>query len=218
MLEHVSAVRINFGFSGPWAGHPWRVRSLRRILIALLVASFGALSAVALVACDEEDEVEQVELSLTETDLSPGRVAVESGEIEFVVKNDGKRVHAFAVDSPDGVERTKNIKPGETARVTVDLPVGRYRMYDPRGDFRRRGVRGTIVVTADGEDTVTERTVTERTIEEETAEPPPEEDEPVTVTERQVQPAPRTPPSTPPPTVTQTVPVEPPPASPPTSP
>ncbi len=195
--------------------------SLRKIFVALIVASVGALSAVAVTACGEDD-VEQVELSLTERDLSPGRVAVEAGEIEFVVKNDGERVHAFAVETPDGIERTDEIEPGETARVTVDLPVGRYRMYDPRGDYRARGVRGTVVVTSDDTGTVTERTVTERTVEEDTGEPTDVDEPPVTVTEREreVQPSPRPrprrpiPPPPPPPTVTEQVPVEPPPPPP----
>ena len=199
--------------------------SVRKILVALLVALLGGFSAVAVTACDEDD-VEQVELSLTERDLSPGRVEVEAGEIEFVVKNDGDRAHAFVVETPDGIERTKDIKPGETARLTVDLPDGRYRMYDPRGDYRARGVRGTGVVTSDDTATVTERTVTERTVEEDTAEPPEDDDPPVTVTERerQVQPQPRprprrpVAPPPPPPTVTEEVPVEPPPPPPPDSP
>jgi hypothetical protein len=197
------------------------VDALRRLFVALLVASFGALSAIAITACGDDDNGEQVELSLTERDLSPARVHVKAGEIEFVVKNDGKRLHAFAVETPDGIERTKDIEPGKTGRVTVDLPDGKYKMYDPRGDYRALGVRGTVVVTSEDtdtdtvtEDTVTERTETERTVEENTVETPEPDQPPVTVTERRVQPAPRPrrpSPPTPPP-VTQTVPVEPPPA------
>jgi len=196
--------------------------ALRRIFVALLVASLGGLSTIGFTGCSD-DEREQVELSVTERDLSPGRVEVADGEIEFVVKNDGERRHVFAVETPDGVERTKDIKPGEEARLTVTLPDGRYRMYDPRGDYRARGVRGTVVVGSDDTATVTERTVTERTVEEDTEEPDADEP-PVTVTEREVQPAPRprprrplpspTPPPPPPP-VTEQVPVEPPPTPPP---
>lgn len=190
---------------------------LRRIFLALLVASFGAFSAVAFAACGKDDSADQVELSLTEHDLSPGRVEVRPGEIEFVVKNDGRRLHAFAVDTPDGIERTKDIKPGETARVTVDLSTGRYRMYDPRGDYRARGVRGTVIVTSDHAATVTERTVTERTVEQDTVKTPEPDQPPVTVTQPQVQPSPRprrrlprpTPAPAPPPPVTETVPVPP---------
>ncbi len=175
---------------------------LKRIFIVLVVASLGGLSAVVVTACGEDDIVgdddERVEISLTERDLSPGRVEVRPGEIEFVVENDGNRVHAFAVETPDGIERTKDLEPGETETVTVNLPDGKYKMYDPLGDYRARGVRGTVVVTSDDTSTVRERTVTERTVEEE----PPEGDEPpVTVTEREreVQPPPRPRPQRPPP-------------------
>ncbi len=200
------------------------MNALRKSFVALLVASLGALSAVALTACGD-DENEQVELSLTERDLSPGRVEVAAGEIEFVVKNDGDRRHAFAVETPDGIERTEDIKPGEEARLTVTLPDGRYRMYDPRGDYRARGVRGTVVVGSDDTATVTERTVEERTVEEEPEAPRDVDEPPATVTEREVQPAPRPQPrrpkpSPPPPaTVPEEAPVEPaPPPPPPSSP
>ena len=199
------------------------MRPPSKIVIALLVALLGGLSGVALTGC-ADDESEQVELSVTEGDLSPGRVEVEAGEIEFVVKNDGERVHAFAVETPDGIERSEDIDPGEEARLTVTLSDGRYRMYDPRGDYRARGVRGTVVVRSDDTGTVTERTVTERTVEEDTEEPRDVDEPPVTVTERDVQPPPRPrprrpqPPPPPPPTVTEEVPVEPPPPTPPPSP
>jgi hypothetical protein len=175
------------------------MESLRRIVLALLVVSLGGLSAVVVTACSDEDDVEQVELSVTERDLSPGRVQVADGDIEFIVKNDGDRRHVFAVETPDGIERTDEIEPGEEARLTVELPEGRYRMYDPRGDYRARGVRGTVVVvTDDDRDTVTERTVTERTVEEETREREDvEEPPPVTITEREVQPPPRRRPQSP---------------------
>jgi hypothetical protein len=195
------------------------METLRKCSVALLVVSLGVLSAVVVTGCSD-DEREQVELSVTERDLSPGRVEVDDGEIEFVVKNDGDRRHAFAVETPDGIERTKDIEPGEEARLTVTLPDGRYRMYDPRGDYRARGVRGTVVVESDDEATVTERTVTEQTVETERDEPDPAEP-PLTVTEREVQPAPRPrprpaprpqPAPTPPETVTEQVPVEPPPS------
>ena len=162
-----------------------------------------------------------MEVSLTERDLTPGRVEVEDGESEFIVKHDGDRSHTFAVETPDGSERTDPIEPGEEARLEVTLPDGRYRMYDPRGGYRARGVRGLVVVNPNETDTVTERTV-ERTVEEEPEEPQEPEEPPVTVTERDTppprrtrpprpQPAPAPPPT---PTVTEQVPVEPPPENP----
>lgn len=187
---------------------------LRRIVVGGLVAVLGAVSAVALSACSDDDvsggDDERVEVSLTERDLRPGRVVVDSGEIEFEVRNEGDRLHAFAVDTPSGVERTKDIKPGDTASLTVVLPGGRYRMYDPRGGYRMRGVSGTLVVTSDDTDTgtVTERTVERTVIDEAPDEDVPEVDDPE-LQEPEVQ---EPPPPPPPPPVTQTVTAPPPPA------
>lgn len=192
--------------------------SLRSIVTAGLVAVLGGFSAVALGACSADDisgDDEQVEISLTERDLSPGRVSVDAGAIEFVVKNDGDRVHAFAVDTPDGVERTDDIKPGDTANLDVDLSRGRYRMYDPRGGYRNRGVRGTVVVTSDTAETVTERTVERTVVEEDDDLDQPDLDDPeIQDPEVQEPPAAPAPRPVPPPTVTQTVPAPPPPADP----
>ena len=195
---------------------------LRRAITVLLLASLGALSALVLGACGSDDIFggdadEQVKISLTERDLSPGRVSVDSGEIEFVVENDGDRVHQFAVETSDGVERTDEIKPGDSANITVDLSAGRYQMYDPRGGYRSRGVSGTVVVTSDrGERTVTERTTT--VVEEDDDIDVPEVDEPEVqdpeVQDPPAQPAP--PPPVAPPTVTQTVPAPAPPPDEPT--
>jgi len=74
---------------------------LRRMVVALVVASLGASSAVALSACGKDDVFggdsgKQIDVSVTERDLTPARVEVRAGEVEFVVKNDGERVHEFA--------------------------------------------------------------------------------------------------------------------------
>ena len=194
---------------------------LRRLVVALVVASLGALSAVALSACDVVggDSGEQVDVSVTEQDLTPARVEVGAGEVEFVVKNDGERVHEFAVESADGtIERTDTIKPGETDRITVDLADGKYQMYDPRGGYRSRGVSGTVVVGSDRANTVTERTVTERTVESDTDEAPTTTEPAVTETQTETQVQPPTPAPAPAPTVTKEVPAPPPPTTSPTTP
>ena len=191
---------------------------LRKTIATCLVTLLGAGSATALSACSDDEvfgEDNTVDVSLTERDLDPGQVDVEAGEVRFEVKNDGERLHEFAVQTPDGVKRITEIKPDETESLTVDLPEGRYRMYDPRGGYRERGVSGTVIVTADNTETVTDRTV-ERTVTEED-EPDvivPETDEPE-VQEPEVQeppPAPQPPQAPPPPpVVTETVPAPPPP-------
>jgi cupredoxin-like protein len=195
--------------------------SLRSITIAAVVAALGSASAVGLSACSDDDVLGNdddgsVRVSLTERDLKPGRVEVSDGKVEFEVHNDGDRLHAFAVETTNGVKSIKEIKPGESENMTVELAAGRYRMYDPRGGYRDRGVRGTVVVRSDRDrdsDTVTERTVERTVIDEEPDVVEPEADEPE-VQEPEVQePAPAQPAQpTPPPVVTQTVIAPPPPA------
>ncbi len=179
--------------------------SPRSIIVAGLVAVLGAGSALALTACSEDDifggDDGQVSVKVTERDLDPARVEVDAGRIEFEVHNEGDRVHEFAVQIEDGVARLDDIKPGDSDTLSVDLSPGRYRMYDPRGGYRKRGVSGTVVVRSDDSRTVTERTV-ERTVEEQPA-PAPETDEPE-VQEPEVQEPPPAQPA-PPPVVTQTV-------------
>ena len=190
---------------------------IRSIMIAGLAALLGGGSAVALSACSDDDvfgndDDGQVNVSLTERDLKPGRVEVDAGKVSFEVHNDGDRLHAFAVETANGVKSIKSIKPGETDDLTVELSDGRYRMYDPRGGYRDRGVRGTVIVRSNRADTVTERTVERTVIDEEPDVVVPETDEPeVQEPEVQEQPAQPAPPPPPPPVVTQTVVAPPPP-------
>ncbi len=188
---------------------------MRSIMIAGLAVMLGGGSAVALSACSDDDilgndDDGQVNVSLTERDLKPGRVEVDAGRISFEVRNDGERLHAFAIETANGVKSIKTIKPGETEDLTVELAAGRYRMYDPRGGYRDRGVRGTVIVSSDRAETVTERTVERTVVEEEPDVAVPETDEPE-VQEPEVQESPAQPAPPPPPVVTQTVPAPPPP-------
>ena len=177
---------------------------LRRTSLAVLVASLGALSALGLAACSEDDITsgdadDQVSISLRDFDISPERARVEAGSVEFSVTNDGDRVHELAVRTPDGdVERTGEIQPGESDSMTVDLPAGTHRIFDPLRDYQDRGMTARVIARdRDGDRTVTERTAT--IIEE-------DEDPDVVVPEVQEPEVQPPPPPPPPATVTQVVP------------
>lgn len=183
----------------------------RTFTVVALAASLGAGSALALAACSDDDITagdagEQVSVVLREFDITPERVEVAAGEVELVAENEGSRVHELAVRMRSGIERSGEIEPGETGRMTVDLAAGTYEIYDPRDDNRARGMRATLVVTAESA-TVTERTV-ERTVVQEDEPDVPEVQEPE-LQEPEVQAPPPPPPPPPPPTVTQVVPAEP---------
>ncbi len=142
--------------------------TIKRLFLALLVAAAGALSAVAIAACDDNDEVtadsdEEVQIRITDTVLDPERVEVRPGTIRFLVDNDSDQTHELAVETPNGVEQSGAIEPGDSGSVTVELDEGEYEMYDPLKNYRERGVEGVVVVSGDT-DTVTEEdtdTVTE---------------------------------------------------------
>ena len=139
---------------------------IKRFLLALLIASAGALSAVGLAACDDDDgevlsdTTQEVDLRITDTALEPDRVEIdEPGSIRFEITNDGDQPHELAVETANEVEESGEIDPGETGSLTVALTPGEYDIYDPRDNYRERGVEGVVVVR-DNTDTV-ERTVTD---------------------------------------------------------
>lgn len=183
----------------------------KKILIAVLTASLGVSSALALAACSDDDITadadEQVEVVLREFDISPQTAEVREGSVEFVAQNDGTRLHELAIESAgEELERSGEIDPGQSGGFTIDLAPGRYRIYDPRSNYRDRGMQATVVVTAEG-GTVTERTVERTVVEEDPEVEEPEVQEPE-VQEPEVQEPDVQPP--PPPVVTQTVPAPPP--------
>jgi uncharacterized cupredoxin-like copper-binding protein len=87
-------------------------------------------------------------LSETEFKITPKNGAVAStGTIAITVKNNGKIVHALAVQTPTGVVKTGNIAPGATATLAVDLSkAGTYTFYCPIDHHRQLGMVGTLTV------------------------------------------------------------------------
>jgi hypothetical protein len=69
-----------------------------------------------------------------------------SGVIAFEATNDGLVRHALALDAPAGQVRTRALRPGERATMSVRLPPGTYRWYCPIGDHEERGMVGRVRV------------------------------------------------------------------------
>ncbi|MDQ3588548.1 MAG: cupredoxin domain-containing protein [Actinomycetota bacterium] len=137
---------------------------IKRLLLTLLIAAAGAFSAVAIAACnDVEDAVvedaQEVEIRITDTALEPDRVEVSAGVVRFRIDNDGDQTHQLAVETANEVDESDSIESGSSKTLTVTLPAGEYTMYDPRDDYRERGLEGIVVVRG-GPDTI-EQTVTE---------------------------------------------------------
>ena len=136
--------------------------TIKHLLLALLAAAAGALSAVAIAACDDEEDValddaQEVDLRVTDTGIEPDRVEVTPGVIRFRIENEGDQEHQLAVETSNDVEESESIEPNSSGTLTVSLVAGEYEIYD--SEFRERGVEGVVVVS-DGSNTV-ERTVTD---------------------------------------------------------
>ena len=124
----------------------------RAVLISLLIA--WTLPVLAGCGEEEKDEgggagtpVASVTIRESEYRLDPASPTVErGGAIEFVVENVGGIEHALEVEGPSGEVETEEIPPRKSARITADLPSGRYTIYCPVGDHRQRGMQGAVIV------------------------------------------------------------------------
>jgi len=72
----------------------------------------------------------------------------EAGAITFVVQNNGSMQHDFAIRGNGVEQKTPKIKPGETARLTVDLKPGAYSYVCTIPGHEQLGMNGTFTVTS----------------------------------------------------------------------
>jgi hypothetical protein len=87
-----------------------------------------------------------IEVKLTEFAIElPKTVPV--GKMVFSVTNAGTMEHNFEVEG-QGIEQKFdiNLKPGETKNLHVDLPVGKYTVYCPVNDHKKRGMELELMV------------------------------------------------------------------------
>lgn len=99
-------------------------------------------------------------IALGEWTLVPEAGAIRPGTVTFVVTNRGKLVHGFRIraagESGKGdtrfEQRTRELQPGETERLTLDLAAGSYELEcfveDARGDHGHLGMRALLRVDA----------------------------------------------------------------------
>jgi uncharacterized cupredoxin-like copper-binding protein len=106
-------------------------------------ASTGATGAAAAGAA-AAGGAQAIKFSETEYALSnPG--AVKTGKVTVAVTNNGKVDHALQVDGPgvenQGISSSSPIKPGKTAKFTIDLKqAGKYKFYCPIDGHKSLGM------------------------------------------------------------------------------
>ena len=88
-----------------------------------------------------------VTVSLVDYALDPRLPRIgRAGIIAFDATNDGLVRHALAVDAPAGQVRTRALRRGGRATISVRLPPGTYKWYCPVGDHEQRGMVGRLRV------------------------------------------------------------------------
>jgi hypothetical protein len=118
---------------------------LRTVLAAV------ATAAAACAGCGEPDPVAvdgtTLRLTLSEYRVAPQAVRVPAGRLVLVVRNGGTMVHRLQLRTADrerALAATPPLRPGETARLVVDLPPGRYVGTCPLDRHDTLGEHGTI--------------------------------------------------------------------------
>jgi uncharacterized cupredoxin-like copper-binding protein len=87
----------------------------------------------------------KVQVSETEFKITTGLASFKAGEITFVAKNDGKIPHDLAVKETG--DKTKEIAPGGSAELKVNLKPGKYELYCTIPGHEAAGMKLTITVS-----------------------------------------------------------------------
>ena len=87
----------------------------------------------------------KVQVSETEFKITTDLTSFKAGQITFVAKNDGKIPHDLAVKETG--DKTKEIPPGGTAELKVNLKPGDYELYCTIPGHEAAGMKLTITVS-----------------------------------------------------------------------
>ena len=87
----------------------------------------------------------KVQVSEAEFKITTDLTSFKAGQITFVAKNDGKIPHDLAVKETG--DKTKEIPPGGTAELKVNLKPGKYELYCTIPGHEAAGMKLTITVS-----------------------------------------------------------------------
>jgi amicyanin len=143
-----------------------------RTLTVLVAGLSTLLAAGALLVTGNRPEAAQAAgvdprsggftVGMGEWSVAPESKALRPGRVTLVVTNNGRYVHGFRIRSTEDEDesggdrfeyRTRDLRPGETLRVTLTLPAGTYDfecfVEDRHGDHESRGMHAFVEVRAD---------------------------------------------------------------------
>lgn len=90
----------------------------------------------------------QIEIALTEYEMTPSKMRTRPGTVTFVLRNDGRFAHNFHVEGPGVDAHAAKFSPGRTVHLEVSLQEGEYKISCPLSNHDQRGMHGTLIVTA----------------------------------------------------------------------
>lgn len=106
-------------------------------LLSVSAISLGALSA---------QEGQKINVTMSEYHFNMPATA-KAGKATFVIKNAGRKEHAFAIKGQGIDEKlSPNPKPGQTETLQVDLKPGTYEITCPLPFHTMRGMKTTLTV------------------------------------------------------------------------
>lgn len=123
----------------PVASRPLAIAAVTAFLAS---AGCGAAAPVAIPG-------RTLRLTLSEYRIAPQAVRVRPGRMAIAVRNAGTMVHRLQVrtwDRTRALATSPPLRPGESARLVVDLPPGRYVDTCPLDRHDTLGEHGTIEV------------------------------------------------------------------------
>ena len=107
------------------------IRSRIQLVVGVLVLALG-FGGVAL--AQRSSGTAQCKITLLDGKLVVSPTTFSAGQVTLVVVNQGKLSHALAITGLGlQAKRTPNLATGKTAKLTVTVQAGSYRIWDPVG-------------------------------------------------------------------------------------
>jgi uncharacterized cupredoxin-like copper-binding protein len=129
------------GAGGVWWLARWRI-------VVVVPAALLSLGVALALADSGRNASSSVGLTAREFLFEPKEVTAGTGEVAFLVKNQGAIEHNLVLVAPGGktVTLISVIEPGQTMRVTVSLSPGLYPFYCSLPGHKDAGMAATLRV------------------------------------------------------------------------
>ncbi len=114
--------------------------------VTLLDGNGGAEATASGALADVPEGVQVVEIIEKEWQLIPNNLVLEPGEVWFVLKNEGTKIHDFQVSRENFDKKSKRVGVGKSRTFKLTLEAGEYVFFCPISGHRGKGMEGALVV------------------------------------------------------------------------